>query len=177
MLAEVRERIRSVAEELREVESLPELKAIWCHWVSEAPAFADEPVAMSGVRQALRRLRSQPRPEEPTTEQLPEEVIDLLKRLDQLEKGPKPPIIRATRKYQLLKKEVDWSTKPQVHAVMQILTAHMAVGDIVDESDIVAMMVANEELLETKQGGKRIWDYYKGDHNQGLVAHGNVRRI
>lgn len=86
-------------------------------------------------------------------------------------------IQRGGRKYKLLKTDVAWTTKPQVHAIMAILHAHMAVGDTVDEADIVKMMVANEAVLRTRQGGKRIWDYYKGDHNQGLAAHGNVERI
>ena len=73
--------------------------------------------------------------------------------------------------------EAEWSTKPQVHAILQILGAHAKPGDVLDEADIVKMMVENEHVLQTRQGGKRIWDYYKGDHAEGLMAHGNVERI
>lgn len=89
----------------------------------------------------------------------------------------KPPVRRATKKYKLLKTDVSWTNKPQVHAVMAILTAHMEVGDVVGEDAIVKMMIANEDVLATRQGGKRIWDYYKGTHNDGLIAHGNVEVV
>lgn len=79
--------------------------------------------------------------------------------------------------YRLLKVEVAWSTKPQVHALMQIIAAHAKVGDVIREEDIVKMAVANEAVLQTRQGGKRIWDYYKGNHAEGLTAHGNVEKI
>ncbi len=84
---------------------------------------------------------------------------------------------RYGRKYQLLNAEVTWTGKPQVHAVMHIISAHARPGDVLDEEEIVNMMIANESILDTKQGGKRIWDYYKGEHNQGLVAHGNMKRL
>lgn len=89
----------------------------------------------------------------------------------------KPPVQRVTKKYKLLKTDVSWTNKPQVHAVMAILTAHIEVGDIVGEDAIVKMMIANEDVLATRQGGKRIWDYYKGTHNDGLIAHGNVEVV
>lgn len=89
----------------------------------------------------------------------------------------KPPVQRVAKKYKLLKTDVSWTNKPQVHAVMAILTAHMEVGDVVGEDAIVKMMVANEDVLATRQGGKRIWDYYKGTHNDGLIAHGNVEVV
>lgn len=89
----------------------------------------------------------------------------------------KPPVSRVVKKYKLIKTDVSWTNKPQVHAVMAILTAHIEVGDVVGEDEIVKMMVANESVLATRQGGKRIWDYYKGTHNDGLIAHGNVEVV
>lgn len=86
-------------------------------------------------------------------------------------------VARTSRQYKLLKDDVSWSTKPQVHAVMRILMAHMSVGEVVDEADIVRMMEQNEGVLATTQGGRRIWDYYKGNNAEGLQAHGNVERI
>jgi hypothetical protein len=72
---------------------------------------------------------------------------------------------------------VAWSTKPQVHAIARILEAHAKVGDVLDEAAIVEMMEANVKVLDTRQGGKRIWDYYKGNHAEGLTAHGNVEKV
>lgn len=89
----------------------------------------------------------------------------------------KPPVQRATKKYKLLKTDVSWTNKPQVHAVMAILAAHMEIDDVVGEDEIIEMMIANEDVLATRQGGKRIWDYYKGTHNDGLIAHGNVEVV
>lgn len=87
------------------------------------------------------------------------------------------PVRRLAKKYKLLKTDVSWTNKPQVHAVMSILTAHLEVGDVVAEDEIVKMMIANEAVLATRQGGKKIWDYYKGTHNDGLIAHGNVEVV
>lgn len=88
----------------------------------------------------------------------------------------RPPVRRAARMVKLLSTDVSWSTKYQVHALMKILSAHVAVGEQVSEDDVVRMMEANVELLQTVQSAKRIWDYYKGKHLEGLEAHGNIER-
>lgn len=161
------ERLDAVREELCEVQSLAELKAIWCHWQCEYPDIAKDVACNLMLRSTLTRLRLF---EEPVAEP---EVVQ-----ESAVVESKPPVhrVRGSRKYVLLKTDVGWSTKPQVHALMQILAAHVEVGQEVDEDDIVRMMEANEEVLHTRQGGKRIWDYYKGDHNEGLRAHGNIER-
>lgn len=161
------QRLNAVREELCEVQSLAELKAIWCHWQCEYPDVARDVECNLMVRSTLFRLRifgeRIPEFEEPQAVEQPTQ---------------RPPVHRdrGSRKYVLLKTDVSWSTKAQVHALMEILAAHVEVGQEVDESDIVRMMEANEEVLQTRQGGKRIWDYYKGDHNEGLRAHGNIER-
>ena len=91
--------------------------------------------------------------------------------------APVIPQRRVSKKYRLLKTDVSWTSIPQVHAVMAILVAHVDVGDVVEESEIVKMMVANEATLATRQGGKRIWDYYKGSTGNGLIAHGNIEVV
>lgn len=91
--------------------------------------------------------------------------------------APKAAKPRVDRQYKLLKTDVSWSTKPQVHALMRILAAHVEVGETVYESQIVQMMEENVAVLATRQGGKRIWDYYKGTSNDGLEAHGNVQKL
>lgn len=170
------ERLNAIREELSEVDSLPELQAIWCHWEAECPEAANSQACMDAIRSRLKVL---PRPEHKEVSQ--EEVLkSLLAQLEELRQRPKPVVVqapRSSRKYKLLKTDVSWTSKPQVHAIMHILGAHVKPGDVVDECDIVNMMVANEDILKTKQGGKRVWDYYKGDSGEGLVAHGNLERL
>jgi hypothetical protein len=176
----LQERTTAIENELMEVATLPELKAIWCNWQAEALDVASDPLCSLMLRSTLTRLRLFP------VEQAPEQSMtgvpaeqrleELLAKLAKVRAAAKP-VVRAGRKYKLLKTEVDWSTKPQVHAVMHILSAHLKPGEVADEADIVRMMVENEVILETRQGGKRIWDYYKGDHHEGLVAHGNIQRM
>ncbi len=151
------ERLNGIAEEIGECESLAELKTLWCmggdYWDAD---FTKLFKLMSHV------LRDQT----PVKEVKAAEVV-------------KPTRVARTNnnQYRLLKVEVGWSTKPQVHAVMQIIAAHAKVGDVLDEVKIVEMMVANEAVLQTRQGGKRIWDYYKGNHAEGLRMHGNVEKV
>ena len=113
-----------------------------------------------------------------------ERLADLMAQLEALKSGnkseTKPKAATQTgggKKYRLLKTEVSWSTTPQVHAIISILGAHAKPGDVLEESHIVNMMIQNEAVLKTTQGGKRIWNYYKGDHSRGLMAHGNVELV
>jgi hypothetical protein len=73
--------------------------------------------------------------------------------------------------------DVSWSTTPQVHAIAAILAAHVKVGDVVADEDVVAMMEANEDVLATRQGGRKIWNYYKGGSDKGLLTHGNLEKV
>ena len=177
----LQERLNSIVEELGDVQTLPELKALYCFGQLEGNEYGDADV-VPHLKVAVRRLRS--KVEEPTVLQ-----DDIRAQIDALQaqlsdmavratpKPPVQPIARGSKKYRLLKLDVSWSTKPQVHAIAAILGAHVKEGDVVDEADIVKMMVANEAVLNTRQGGRRIWDYYKGDHMEGLTAHGNVEKV
>lgn len=80
---------------------------------------------------------------------------------------------RADKKWKLQSTDVSWTTKPQVRALMAIVNAHMEVGDVVLESQIVAAIIENEAVLNTRQGGRKIWDYYKGNTADGFLEHGN----
>lgn len=86
------------------------------------------------------------------------------------------PKLRRSKNYRLLKADVSWSTTPQVHAVARILQSVVPVGGVVSEEEIVAAMEANVALLDTCQGGKKIWDYYK-NRSFGLQAHGNIEVV
>ena len=170
------ELVVGITEEIAEVQSLNELKALWCFGQAEGNEYGDA-ACVPYFKGAVERLRKEKPVEQ--VEDVQAKLTALLQQLEEL-KGVKPaavPIVRSGRKYRLLKVEAEWSTKPQVHAILQILGAHAKPGDVLDEADIVKMMVENEHVLQTRQGGKRIWDYYKGDHAEGLMAHGNVERI
>ena len=178
----VEDRLESIEEELEEVAELPELKAIWCHWQAEWPDVANHPTCAVLIKQAVRRVKlaTPVQPEMSSKEQLK----DLLKQIEELKASQpaavaaaQPPVRRSTCKYELLKTDVTWSTIPQVHAIMHIISAHAKPGDVLDEADIIQMMEANVAVLQTRQGGEKIWKYYKGDHDRGLTAHGNLRKV
>lgn len=184
----LQERLNGIIEELAELNSMEELKALWCFGQVEDNEYADVD-CVSCIKAAVARLRNQPKKEVQMDVKLEAKVANPLAQVE----APKPgtaansqvkpvidrgqPVVRGSKRYRLLKTDVSWSTKPQVHAVMGILEAHVRVGDVLDESTIVSAMVANEHVLQTRQGGKRIWDYYKGDHAEGLIAHGNVEKV
>jgi hypothetical protein len=87
------------------------------------------------------------------------------------------PKVDKVVKYKLLKDDVKWSTTPQVHATMRILRSIVDVGGEFIEADAIAAMEANVALLSnTRQGGRKIWDYYKS-RTIGLQAHGNIVRV
>ena len=172
----LQERFDAIIEELAELNSMEELKALWCFGQAEGNEYGDA-ACVPYFKGAVERLRKEKPVEQ--VEDVQAKLTALLQQLEEL-KGVKPaavPIVRSGRKYRLLKVEAEWSSKPQVLAILQILGAHAKPGDVLDEADIVKMMVENEHVLQTRQGGKRIWDYYKGDHAEGLMAHGNVERI
>ena len=158
------ELLQAIAEEIGEVETMRELTALWCYGQSANCGYGDAS-CVPHFKAAVARLRSQP------------PVQGVAEVEAKVAKGESVKRAAYGRKYRLLKKEVEWSTKPQVHAIMAIICAHAEVGDVLDEADVVRMMVENEAVLQTRQGGKRIWDYYKGDHAEGLLAHGNVEKI
>ena len=53
----------------------------------------------------------------------------------------------------------------------------MKVGDVLDEATIVQACITNEHVLQTRQGGARIFAYYKGNHAEGLMMHGNLEVV
>ena len=166
------DRIKAIHEELQEVQTMAELKSIYCFGQSEAEGgdYADAEFT-APFKAAVAKMRLVPKEPEMT---LADKVASMLRDL------PKPPVQRgprASNKYRLLSTDVSWSTKPQVGTLMRILGANAKVGDVLDEEHIVEMMVQNESVLKTKQGGKKIWNYYKGMHFEGLEMHRNVEKV
>jgi hypothetical protein len=185
----VREFMDTLIEEYMEAENMEELNLLTAT-NKERGVMNDELEAAHAAAEA--RINGDATPTTaPAVDQLAAKIAELEQLLAALRGTPtvvptklptntpatKPPVSRVSKKYKLLKTDVSWTTKPQVHTLMAILTAHIEVGDVVDESEIVKMMIANEDALATRQGGKRIWDYYKGTHNDGLIAHGNVEVV
>lgn len=180
----LQQRYESIVEELVEASSMEELKGIWCFGQAEGNEYGDAD-CVPHFKTAVARLKNEAKAWTMTEEdeKVEEKIQELLRQLEStksLAAQPKPVeriVSRSSKKYRLLKLDVAWSTKPQVHAVMQILGANAKPGDVLDNDHIVQMMVENEHVLQTRQGGKRIWDYYKGDHENGLVAHGNLEIV
>lgn len=173
------QRMKAIQEDLMECEGLPELKAMWCNWQAEAPDVASHPLCTLMVRSTINRLRLFAKPPVQGVGEVQEQLNEMVHNVAEaraMNVGAWNQKYALNKKYVLLKKDVAWSTKPQVHALMAIIGAHANEGDVLAEYDIVNMVEANKEVLNTRQPAKRIWDYYKGDHNEGLMAHGNMRR-
>jgi hypothetical protein len=177
--------LEEIVEELDDVESLPELKALWCFGEMENNAYA-LPECVPLFKAALIRLKATVPEETPAeqekvedsevkNEELVRKLAELQAEVDRLKAAQgKPPVVVRSKKYRLLKFDVSWTTKRQVHAIAAILEAHAKVGDVLDEVDIINMMEANVAVLETRQGGRKVWNYYKGNSDDGLMAHGNI---
>ena len=177
----MQERMEAITEEILDCQDLKELKALWCFGQHEDNEYGDAQF-VPDFKAAAARLRSKEEVAMPKVEDLEAKVAELLAQVEALKSGakvdlPVQPVVRGSKRYKLLSDDVSWSTKPQVHAVMSILRAHVEVGGVLDEAMIVEAMVANEAVLETRQGGKRIWDYYKGRGADGLLLHGNVEIV
>ena len=175
------ERMQGIAEEIKGVETLSELKALYCFGQSNNNEYGDAQF-VPDFKTAVARLRNKEEAAMPNVESLEAKVAELLAQVEALKSGakvdlPVQPVVRGSKRYKLLSDDVSWSTKPQVHAVMSILRVHVEIGGTLDEASIVAAMEANVAVLETRQGGKRIWDYYKGNHAEGLRMHGNVEVV
>lgn len=172
--------ITAIAYEIAEIETLSELKALWCFGQNERNVYADA-LCVPLFKEAIVRLKSStPVQEDNKMEDVNVDIqaklAELLAELQALKAAKQPKVARVNRKYKILSHDVKWSTKPQVHAIAAILGANFEVGTVVDEDKIIEAMIENEVVLHTRQGGKRIWDYYKGDHVEGLLAHGNIAR-
>jgi hypothetical protein len=165
----LQERLNAIREELLEVEHLPELKAMWCNWQAEAEEVANDALCQLMLRSTLSRLRlfvEQRVPEEMAPAAAPRPASKPL-----AARGP------SSRKYVLLKKEVNWSSTPQVISIMQIIGAHANEGDVLEEDHILRMLEENKHVFKTRQPVRKVFAYYKGDWNGGLQAHGNIRRV
>lgn len=84
------------------------------------------------------------------------------------------------KQYKLVSFDVKWATQSQVHAIAALLKSNFAEGQIVHESEILALVTDEKferNVLRTQQGGQKVWNYYKGDHERGFRAHGNIELI
>ena len=173
-------RLEATLEDLAEIPTLPELIATYAQWVEDKTGCDEDPRCLEAFNKAWERIESTKPTEKEVTDALERQLASLQAMLQPTTPvRPVEKVVRTfSRKYKVLDMEIRWTTKPQVLTIMDILKAHgVKVNDEIDEDAIVKMMVANEAALATKQGGKRIWDYYKGDHHQGLSMHGNIQKL
>lgn len=180
------ERRIAIYEDFADAETRAELKNLWQQMQDDAPDCSVDPEVVLKFKSALARIRlikevTVEVPEELSIEQklemLKKQLDDMLAANAAVLSGGVTRVTKSSnKKYRLLSTDVGWSTKPQVHALMGILSAHAETGAILDEDHIVDMMVSNENVLQTRQGGRKVWNYYKGDHMEGLMAHGNIER-
>lgn len=164
------ERLQATLEDISEVETRDEMK-IYEELLKQMEGGNDP--AIAAAIEAKRKILDDP------TVVLAQYMVQLAELKSEAAPQPKvshTPVQRTGRKYRLLNDEVNWSTTPQVHAIMLILKSLMKVGDVVDEAEIVEAMEKNVDVLNTTQPAKRIWDYYKGKSDKGLQAHGNVEQ-
>ena len=167
------ERMQGIAEEIKGVETLSELKALYCFGQSNNNEYGDAQF-VPHFKDAVARLRNQVKEEVPMeTMNLEARIAELLAQVEALKsrtvndqnksgttaQPPVKQVVRGGKRYRLLSTDVSWSTKPQVAALMQILEAHMKVGDVLDEATIVQACITNEHVLQTRQGGARIFAY------------------
>ena len=167
-------RLEAIQEELTEVESVQELNAIWCDWQVEC---IEDPLLTLFVKSTVCRLRLFGH-ESVAQTQPPDQAVQAVQPMQHVQQEKtRATRSRTVKKYKLMSTEVRWTSKPQVQAIVAILAAHAAPGDVLDESDIIRMMIANEDVLKTRQGGEKVWKYYRGDHAEGLEAHGNIVEV
>jgi hypothetical protein len=106
-----------------------------------------------------------------------QEQLNRLMGAQPVAKEPAPPLKRPGKRYRLLDTNVSWSSADQVRAIMSIIEAHVAVGEVFEEDDIVAALEANPHVLQTKQPVKKVWSYYVGNHARGLEEHRNLEKV
>lgn len=191
-----RDREGAIIEDIVKCPDMLELKDLWCFGSRENNEYADAS-CVAYFKAAVARLRplNQAKPPVQTggdgddraslIAELQAKVAALASRVGATEareevkeevKNEEPR--KSGRRYQLLKTDVGWTDKLQVKGIMAIIEAHCAVGEVMDEEDIVRALDANKHILgDTVQTGKRLWAYYHGDHHLGLVAHGNLKRV
>lgn len=190
-MTELQLRVAAIAEELDEIEEgVPELTGIWNHLFREHVDLAT--AAYPYLKEKLDLLRFERNREVPPPDPSRQELVDQLKQLSELvaklQGNTQPPVnpaqpgqgaqvasTRSERRYRLVNVDVSrWTTKPQVVAIMDVLAAHFPVGSVFSNSEAVAAVRANKQVLGTRQDPADVWDYYKGRSADGLLQHGNI---
>lgn len=160
-------RLAGALEDIIECETFAELFNVAWQIGVEEQVLWDNPLVQGAINTAYEKLR------------LFGEVILQPTRIEQQVTITRQPRVKADHVYRIDKVEVDWTEKPQVVAIMQVIGAHVQPGAELLESNIVEMLVANYEVLgaHSPERARKAWEVYKGDHELGLTAHGNISRI
>jgi TolA-binding protein len=115
---------------------------------------------------------------------LQEQIAQLQSQIAQLmqsgvvAKVAKQPKVKLQQKWEIVGFDNlnKWTKKAQVFALADIIKSTFGVGAVVTDADIV--QVVEEQVgkkLQTTQTGKRIWDYYKGNSNDGFLTHSCIK--
>jgi hypothetical protein len=170
------EAIAETLQDLNTVETAEEL-AVYKSEIEEAGMFDNEMI-VNKIANIEQKFANQHVPT------LQEQIAQLQQQIAQLMqsgvvvKPAKQPKIKAVQKWEIVGFDNlnKWTKKAQVFALADIIKATFGVGAIVTDADIV--QVVEEQVgkkLQTTQTGKRIWDYYKGNSNDGFLTHNCIK--
>jgi hypothetical protein len=167
-------------EEVASAITRAELKEIWC--INQEANECPPELTLAYVAAANKLRREEPVGGE--ADDLQSKVRELEAQLAALGAVPvAAPVTklqrtqRSTKRYQLLDTNVSWGTADQIHAIMAIVEAHVKVGEIFEEEAMISALEANSGVLQTTQGARKVWNYYKGNHARGLELHGNIKEV
>jgi hypothetical protein len=189
------ERKLATLEDIITAESLAELEALWVNGVEEE---ADEDVVKAFEAACVKFMVPQVEEPKPVEVAKPDykdliakgdlamAVEELLKKVNELESSKEKVVKLETApagaprliRYRLMHTRLDWATAHQVHAIVHILINALALkpGDTFTNDEAIAALEANADLLNTRQPVKKVWDFYKGASEKGLLAHGNIEK-
>lgn len=167
------DRVVGMLEDVLEAQSAEELDAL----VRLIPEYPD--VDVSQVRGSIeeRRAALDKYSQEIVGSDVVQRLLQKLQELKAQEPAAKPKVElpRLSRKYKLVHDRLDWTQKPQVHALMSIIKMRWTVGDVFEEEDLLALIQENIALLNTVQTAERVFAYYKGAG--GFLEHGNFEKV
>lgn len=164
------DKVSAMLEDVDEATSLAELKVLE-GLIPEYPEV-DVPAVRGSIEERRKVLQNY---------DVVEELRRLQAQLGQLRTAPlphvkqKPPAMPNTRKYRLIKTDCFWTSKAQVHVLMEIIKSVCKVGEVVAEQEILDAVELNKELLNTRQDSSRVFLYYKGAG--GFLEHGCLVQV
>jgi hypothetical protein len=150
-------------EDIHEAETLAELDAI----VRTMDEYREDPDALAAA--SARRLTFVPATVPDTERLLMRllEMSQQLDALRSLKSEPRPsaPLSKTGgRRYEIISTGVTWCNTPQVRVIAEVLAVMVeATGqNVFAEDDILFNLEQNVQSLKTRQPVRKVWDFYKG---------------